>query len=66
MCRGNRASLAVFATIATFLTVTPAVLVVVLLAEPLLALRAAPSSSFSPSYSNASVWLPLPPPVQPS
>jgi hypothetical protein len=42
LCCGNRASSAVFATIATFLTVTPAVLVVVLLAEPLLALGAAP------------------------
>jgi hypothetical protein len=42
LCRGNRASLAVFASIAIFLTVTPAVLVVVRLAEPLLALDAAP------------------------
>jgi hypothetical protein len=42
LCCGNRASSAVFATIATFLTGAPAVLVVVLLAEPLLALGAAP------------------------
>jgi hypothetical protein len=42
LCRGNRASLAVFAAITAFLAVTPAVLVVVLLAEHLLALGAAP------------------------